>query len=54
MQVLSDGKLAPITIEASAKTTKDETLFVLELVYAGTVTLGDASGNAFAGTGPLA
>jgi preprotein translocase subunit SecB len=30
-----------LSIEANAKTAKDEPLFMLELVYAGTVTLGD-------------
>jgi preprotein translocase subunit SecB len=39
-----------LTIEASAKTPKDEPLFVLELVYAGTVTLGDVPKDAY---GPL-
>jgi preprotein translocase subunit SecB len=39
-----------LTIEASAKTPKDEPLFVLELVYAGTVTLGEVPQEAF---GPL-
>ena len=39
-----------LTIEASAKTPKDEPLFMLELVYAGTVTLGDVPQDAF---GPL-
>src|SRR5262245_41915445 len=35
-----------LTIEATAKTPKDEPLFVLELVYAGTVTLGDVPNEA--------
>jgi preprotein translocase subunit SecB len=39
-----------LTIEASAKTPKDEPLFVLELVYAGTVTLGEVPDEA---VGPL-
>jgi preprotein translocase subunit SecB len=39
-----------LTIEASAKTPKDETLFVLELVYAGTVSLGEVPKEA---VGPL-
>ncbi len=39
-----------LTIEASAHTPKQEPLFVLELVYAGTVTLGDVPQDAF---GPL-
>ena len=39
-----------LTIEASAKTPKDEPLFMLELVYAGTVTLGEVPQDAF---GPL-
>src|SRR5438477_8317973 len=36
-----------LTIEASAKTPKDEPLFMLELVYAGTVTLGEVPKDAF-------
>ena len=39
-----------LSIEANAKTAKDEPLFMLELVYAGTVTLGDVPQDAF---GPL-
>jgi preprotein translocase subunit SecB len=39
-----------LTIEASAATPEKEPLFVLELVYAGTVTLGDVPNDAF---GPL-
>ena len=39
-----------LSIEASAKTPKDEPLFMLELVYAGTVTLGEVPQDAF---GPL-
>jgi preprotein translocase subunit SecB len=39
-----------LTIEASAKTPKDEPLFVLELVYAGTVSLGEVPKEA---VGPL-
>ena len=39
-----------LTIEASAKTPKDEPLFMLELVYAGTVTLGEVPQEA---VGPL-
>ena len=39
-----------LTIEASATTPEKEPLFVLELVYAGTVTLGDVPNDAF---GPL-
>ena len=40
-----------LSIEATAKTPKDEPLFMLELVYAGTVTLGaDVPPDAF---GPL-
>src|SRR5260370_37491471 len=39
-----------LSIEANAKTAKDEPLFMLELVYAGTVTLGDVPPDAF---GPL-
>src|SRR5260370_3839030 len=37
-----------LSIEANAKTAKDEPLFMLELVYAGTVTLGDVPPDAFA------
>jgi preprotein translocase subunit SecB len=36
-----------LSIEANAKTAKDEPLFMLELVYAGTVTLGDVPPDAF-------
>jgi preprotein translocase subunit SecB len=39
-----------LTIEASALTPEKEPLFMLELVYAGTVTLGDVPQDAF---GPL-
>src|SRR3982074_2734610 len=39
-----------LSIEANAKTAKEEPLFMLELVYAGTVTLGDVPQDAF---GPL-
>jgi preprotein translocase subunit SecB len=39
-----------LTIEASAKSQKDEPLFVLELVYAGTVSLGEVPQEAI---GPL-
>ena len=39
-----------ISIEASAKTPKDEPLFMLELVYAGTVSLGEVPQDAI---GPL-
>ncbi len=39
-----------LTIEASAQTPEKEPLFVLELVYAGTVTLGDVPQEA---VGPL-
>ena len=39
-----------LTIEASAKTPKDEPLFMLELVYAGTVSLGEVPQEAY---GPL-
>ena len=39
-----------LSIEASAKTPKDEPLFMLELVYAGTVTLGEVPQEAY---GPL-
>ena len=39
-----------LTIEANAKTPKDEPLFMLELVYAGTVSLGEVPQEAF---GPL-
>jgi preprotein translocase subunit SecB len=39
-----------LTLEASAQTPEKEPLFVLELVYAGTVTLGDVPQEAF---GPL-
>src|SRR5437762_12831922 len=39
-----------LTIEASAKTPKDEPLFMLQLVYAGTVTLGEVPNDA---CGPL-
>lgn len=39
-----------LTIEASAQTPEKEPLFVLELVYAGTVTLGEVPQEAF---GPL-
>jgi len=39
-----------LTIEASATTPEKEPLFVLELVYAGTVTLGDVPQDAY---GPL-
>lgn len=39
-----------LTIEASAATPEKEPLFVLELIYAGTVTLGDVPQDAF---GPL-
>ncbi|HYD06238.1 MAG TPA: protein-export chaperone SecB [Reyranella sp.] len=39
-----------LTIEANATTPEKEPLFVLELVYAGTVTLGDVPQDAF---GPL-
>ncbi len=39
-----------LTIEASAQTPEKEPLFVLELIYAGTVTLGDVPQDAF---GPL-
>ena len=39
-----------LTIEASAQTQEKEPLFVLELVYAGTVTLGDVPQDAY---GPL-
>src|SRR5262245_41461562 len=35
-----------LVIEANAKTPKDEPLFMLELVYAGTVTLGDVPNEA--------
>src|SRR6478735_10975156 len=36
-----------LTIEASAQTPEKESLFVLELIYAGTVTLGDVPNDAF-------
>ena len=36
-----------LTIEASAKTPKDEPLFMLELVYAGTVSLGEVPQEAY-------
>jgi len=39
-----------LTVEASAATPEKEPLFVLELVYAGTVTLGEVPNDAF---GPL-
>ena len=39
-----------LTIEANAATPEKEPLFVLELVYAGTVTIGDVPNDAF---GPL-
>ncbi|MBL0898141.1 MAG: protein-export chaperone SecB [Reyranella sp.] len=39
-----------LTIEASAQTPKQEPLFMLELVYAGTVTLGDLPADAY---GPM-
>ena len=39
-----------LSIEANAKTPKDEPLFVLELVYAGTVTIGEVPQEAY---GPL-
>ena len=39
-----------LTIEANAKTPKDEPLFMLELVYAGTVSLGEVPQEAY---GPL-
>src|SRR3954463_14970458 len=39
-----------LTIEANATTPEKEPLFVLELVYAGTVTLGDVPQDAY---GPL-
>ena len=39
-----------LSIEATAKTPKDEPLFMLELVYAGTVTIGEVPNDAF---GPL-
>ena len=39
-----------LTIEASAQTPKQEPLFMLELVYAGTVTLGDLPQDAY---GPM-
>jgi preprotein translocase subunit SecB len=39
-----------LTIEANAATPEKEPLFVLELIYAGTVTLGDVPQDAF---GPL-
>ena len=39
-----------LTIEASATTPEKEPLFVLELVYAGTVTIGEVPNDAF---GPL-
>ena len=39
-----------ITIEASAHTPEKEPLFMLELIYAGTVTLGDLPQEA---TGPM-
>src|SRR4026208_1838886 len=39
-----------LTIEASAHTPEKEPLFMLELVYAGTVTLGDLPQDAF---GPM-
>jgi preprotein translocase subunit SecB len=39
-----------LSIEASAKTPKDEPLFMLELVYAGTVSLGEVPQEAY---GPL-
>jgi preprotein translocase subunit SecB len=39
-----------LTLEASAQTPEKEPLFVLELVYAGTVTLGEVPQEAF---GPL-
>ena len=39
-----------LSIEASALTAEKEPLFMLELVYAGTVTLGDVPQDAF---GPL-
>ena len=39
-----------LTIEANAKTPKDEPLFMLELVYAGTVSIGEVPAEAF---GPL-
>src|SRR3981081_2848623 len=41
---------AALSIEANAKAAKAEPLFMLELVYAGTVTLGDVPQDAF---GPL-
>ena len=39
-----------LSIEANAKTQKDEPLFVLELVYSGTVTIGEVPKEAY---GPL-
>src|SRR6187402_2693385 len=39
-----------LSIEANAKTTKDEPLFMLELVYAGTVSIGEVPQEAY---GPL-
>ena len=39
-----------LTIECSAQTPKQEPLFMLELVYAGTVTLGDLPADAY---GPM-
>lgn len=39
-----------LSIEASAKTPKDEPLFMLELVYAGTVSIGEVPQEAY---GPL-
>ena len=39
-----------LSIEANAKTPKDEPLFMLELVYAGTVTIGEVPKEAY---GPL-
>ena len=39
-----------LTVEATAQTPEKEPLFVLELVYAGTVTLGDVPQDAY---GPL-
>jgi preprotein translocase subunit SecB len=47
-----DAKTFEVTlsIEASAKTANDEPLFMLELVYAGTVSLGDVPQEA---VGPL-
>ena len=39
-----------LSIEANAKTAKDEPLFMLELVYAGTVSLGDLPQDAY---GPM-